>query len=72
MTPDLRWPATALAAGLGALLIAQILDQGSPTNRDAALVVGSLALYALIPAAAIWLVVAVTLRLRSRHGSRRR
>jgi hypothetical protein len=68
----LQRPVAALALALGVLLVAVDLDRGSPESRDAALVVGSFALYALIPVTASWLVVVVVRRRRSATGGRRR
>lgn len=70
MKPDITRPAAAVVVALGVVLVAVVLDQGSPGSRDAALVVGSLALYGLIPAAVMWLVVAIARRYRSRSGRR--
>ncbi len=67
MTPVLRRPVVALAVALVVLVLALVLDQGSAGSRDAALIVGSLALYLLIPLSVIWLVVAVVLHLRARR-----
>jgi hypothetical protein len=64
MNTTLRGPVAAVSVALGVLMSALVLDQGSPQARDAALVLGSLALYALLPAAAIWLVVALVRRRR--------
>ena len=67
MIPRLRGPAALLGLALVLLLVAVILDRGSEGNRDAALLLGSFALYALLPAAAVWLLVAVV----RHHGSGR-
>jgi hypothetical protein len=68
MKPSLRPPATAFAVALSLVLVAVVLDRGSAGSRDAALIVGSLALYAMIPMAAIWLLIALVLRRRSPDG----
>ena len=49
----------AVAAALALVLVAFALDAGGPGARDAALLLGSLALYVLLPLAALWLVVAL-------------
>jgi len=69
MKPSLRTPTTALAVALSLVLVlvAVVLDRGSAGSRDAALIVGSLALYALIPMAAIWLLVIALVRRRRSH-----
>jgi hypothetical protein len=64
MTTSLRRPVVACAAALAVLLTAVILDQGSAEGRDAALIIGSLALYLLIPATVIWLAVAAVIHRR--------
>jgi hypothetical protein len=71
MSPILRRPVAALTGALSVLLIAVILDRGSPENRDAALIVGSVSLYALIPVTATWLLIAVVRRRRT-HDARPR
>ena len=60
----LQLPLLAGALGLGVLLAAFLLDRGSPGQRDAALLIGSLALYVLLPLAILWLLVATVRRLR--------
>jgi hypothetical protein len=57
MRTSLRGPIAALVLSLVVLLVALVLDRGSAQSRDAALLVGSPALYALIPASVVWLVV---------------
>jgi hypothetical protein len=59
LNPLLRGPAVALALAAGAVLAALVLDQGSAMSRDVALLVGSAALYLLLPAALVWLAVAL-------------
>ena len=61
-----RWPVTAIA--LAGLLVAAafVLDTGSGTARDYALVVGAPALYLLLPLALLWLVVALVVHARRR------
>lgn len=63
----LRLPLAALAVAVGVLLVAFALDTGSPRQRDAALVIGSLALYGLLPLAVLWLLVAAVRRGRHRR-----
>lgn len=73
MNRDLRAPLVALAVALSALVVAQLLDRGSSGSRDAALLVGSLALYVLIPVAVGWVLILTALRLRrSRRPADRR
>ena len=60
----MRAPAIAVAVALALVLAAFALDTGGPGARDAALLLGSLALYVLLPLAALWLVVAL---IRSRR-----
>ena len=71
MKPSLRSPAAALAVALGLVLVAVVLDRGSPQSRDTALLVGSLALYALTPVTAIWLLITAIRRRRSRANRAR-
>lgn len=59
-----RRPLIALAAGVLLLLIAFALDTGGERARDAALLVGAPTLYFLLPAAALWLLIAVLRHLR--------
>ncbi len=54
-----RAPAVAVAAALASVLVAFLLDRGSSGTRDAALLLGSLAIYVLLPLAVLWLVVAL-------------
>jgi hypothetical protein len=55
----MRAPVIAVAVALALVLAAFALDAGGPRARDAALLLGSLALYVLLPLAALWLVVAL-------------
>ena len=55
----LRAPVIAVAVALALVLVAFLLDRGSAGARDAALLLGSLALYVLLPLAVVWLVVAL-------------
>jgi hypothetical protein len=67
MWRTLRWPLLAVAiSGLLAIL-AFWLDTGGAAGRDVALVVGSVALYVLIPLSLLWLAFAAI-----RHGRRTR
>jgi len=66
----IRWPIVTLAIGGALVLLAGWLDTGSRSARDAALLVGSFALGFVVPAAVIWLAVALILYWRDR--SRRR
>jgi uncharacterized membrane protein YqjE len=69
MRTSLIGPLATLAVAALVVLVAVLLDRGSPRSRDAALIVGSLGLYVLLPLAAIWLFV--TLVLRRRHRGQR-
>jgi len=55
----LRAPVVAVAVAVALVLVAFALDAGGPGARDAALLVGSAALYVLLPLAVLWLVVAL-------------
>ena len=55
----LRAPAVAVALALALVLVAFLLDTGGEQGRDAALLIGSAALYVLLPLAVLWLVVAL-------------
>ncbi len=53
------------------LAVAFGLDLGSESQRDAALLVGTVALYVLAPLSLIWLIATIWARLaRNRAGSR--
>jgi hypothetical protein len=68
MRTNLIGPLATLTLAVLVVLVAVLLDRGSPGSRDAALIAGSLGLYVLLPLAAIWLVVALVLgRRRGRH-----
>ena len=54
-----RAPVVAVAAALVLVLVAFLLDTGGEQGRDAALLIGSAALYVLLPLAVLWLVVAL-------------
>jgi hypothetical protein len=54
-----RAPVVAVAVALALVLVAFLLDRGPSGARDAALLLGSLALYLLLPLAVVWLVVAL-------------
>lgn len=49
----------AVVVALALVLVAFLLDAGGERGRDAALLVGSAALYVLLPLAVLWLVVAL-------------
>jgi hypothetical protein len=63
--PAVRAAAIAVVAALALVLVAFVLDTGGTGARDAALLIGSVALYLLLPLAVLWLVVAL-LRARRR------
>jgi uncharacterized membrane protein len=66
MRTNLIGPLATLTLAVLVVLVAVLLDRGSPGSRDAALIVGSLGLYVLLPLAALWLVVALVRRRRRR------
>jgi hypothetical protein len=49
----------AVAVALASVLVAFLLDTGGEQGRDAALLIGSVALYVLLPLAVLWLVVSL-------------
>jgi len=59
-----RAPLLALVLAVIVILLAFALDRGPEGSRDAALLIGSLGLYVLLPLAVVWLVVAVVLHAR--------
>lgn len=59
-----RWPILAIVVAALAIGVAFLLDQGSPTSRDYALVIGGPALVVLLPLAALWLLVVLVLQTR--------
>ncbi len=61
-----RLPAIAVIGAALLTAVAFLLDTGSPRARDYALVIGTPALYVLLPLAVIWLLVAVALHVRRR------
>lgn len=66
-----RWPVLAIVVAAAAIGVAFLLDQGSATSRDYALVIGGPALVVLLPLAVLWLLVVLVLharRARSRGG----
>jgi hypothetical protein len=63
----IRWPLVAVAACLLLLLVAFALDMGGERARDAALLIGAPTLYGLLPAAILWLLVAVVRHLNNRQ-----
>ena len=63
---SIQWPVLGLVVAGLLLAVAYGLDGGSVVQRDTALLIGTLTLYGLIPLMTIWLVVAATMRYRSR------
>ena len=61
----LRWPAAATCLALALVLAGFVLDRFPGTGRDLALVIGGTALTVLLPASAIWLMLAALLHLRA-------
>ena len=68
MTRSFRWPLVALAVGALLLLVAMMLDRGGAQSRDAALLIGVVALYVVLPLAVLWLIVVAVVRARSGPG----
>jgi len=66
MPRSVQAPLFLFGAGIVLLLVAFGLDLGSAGARDLALLLGSYALYVLLPLASVWLVVAVLLARRRR------
>ena len=66
MPRSLILPAVVLGVALAAVAVAFLLDTGGPTSRDAALLIGTVALWAAA-ASALWLLTAVVLLIRSRR-----
>jgi hypothetical protein len=64
-----RWPLAATTAAALLVVAAFVLDSGSGTARDYALVIGAPALYVLLPLALLWLAVALVRN--ARRGARR-
>ncbi len=56
---SVRWPALSLLASGLLVALAFALDGGSSAQRDAALIIGSVSLYILVPATVIWLLWSV-------------
>lgn len=61
---SVRWPLFALVDVAALLLVATLLDTGSAGARDAALLLGAVTLYVLLPVVVIWLGVALVRALR--------
>lgn len=67
MPRSLILPAVVLGIALAAVAVSFVLDTGGPVSRDAALLIGTVALW-LAAASAVWLLAAaVVLLLRSRR-----
>jgi hypothetical protein len=47
--------------------VASLLDQGSAGQRDVALLIGTIALYGLLPLMVIWLTFVAAIRMRRRR-----
>jgi hypothetical protein len=62
-----RGPLIAIATCVLLLLVAFALDSGGERARDAALLVGAPTLYLLLPAAVLWLLIAVLRQLTRRR-----
>ena len=70
MPRSLLAPTIAFGITLIAVAIAALLDTGGPRARDAALLIGTVALWAAA-AAAVWLLVAVGVAVWRRRGRTR-
>jgi hypothetical protein len=68
MKLSFRKPLITLAVGVLLLLIALVLDRGGERGRDLALLIGSAALYVVLPVAVIWLIAVTIVRASSRSG----
>ncbi len=64
-----RLPVLAIVVAALAVGAAAVLDTGSATQRDYALVIGAPAFYMVLPLAVLWLLVAVVLHV-CRHSRR--
>lgn len=74
-TRESRWtsltgPIVSLVVSAVLLVVAFGLDLGSETQRDAALLVGTVTLYVLAPLSVIWLIAALWSRAVRRSRSR--
>jgi hypothetical protein len=68
MKLSFRKPLITLAVGVLMLLLALILDRGGEQGRDLALLIGSAALYVVLPVAVIWLIAVTIARATSGSG----
>jgi hypothetical protein len=67
-TMSFRKPLIALAVGVLMLLVALLLDRGGEGSRDMALLIGTAALYVVLPASVLWLIAVAIVRGRSGSG----
>ena len=67
---SLTGPMVSLVVSAVLLVLAYGLDLGSETQRDAALLVGTVTLYVLAPLSVIWLIAALWSRAARRTRSR--
>jgi len=63
-----RKPLIALAVGVLMLLAALLLDRGGEGSRDMALLIGTAALYVVLPASILWLIAVAIVRVSSGRG----
>jgi hypothetical protein len=63
-----RRPLIALAVGVLMLIVALLLDRGGEGSRDMALLIGTAALYVVLPASVLWLIAVAIVRVSSRSG----
>ena len=68
MKLSFRKPLITLAVGVLMVLIALLLDRGGEQSRDLALLIGSAALYIVLPVAVIWLIAVTIVRATSGSG----
>ena len=68
MKLSFRKPLITLAVGVLMLLLALLLDRGGEQARDLALLIGSAALYVVLPVAVIWLIAVTIVRGTSGSG----
>lgn len=66
-----RRPLIALAVGVLMLLVALLLDRGGEGSRDMALLIGTAALYVVLPASVLWLIAVAIVRASSGRGQPR-
>ena len=68
---DIRWPIVAIVLSGALIGVSFLLDLGGTLAREMSLFLGSSALFLLLPASLIWLLVAIVLHVIDRRSSRR-